>query len=110
MDSDLDEGKIIERVMSMGEIIWVVVSGTAVVSERGPGRGFGDQKGLGLLSSFFFGPSWGARSALRVYGLVIAFLSTLWERIIISLQHLGHVSPGRVLLDASNSRLWVAGE
>lgn len=48
----------------MGEIIWVVVSGTALVSERGPGRVFGDWKGAGdrLLSSFF-GPSWGARSA-----------------------------------------------
>lgn len=43
--------------MGGGEIIWVVVSGTAVVSERGPGRVFGDQKGgVGLLSSFFFVP------------------------------------------------------
>lgn len=78
----------------MGEIIWVVVSGTALVSERGPGRVFGDWKGAGdrLLSSFF-GPSWGARSALRCLhpnGLVIAFLSRysiwLWERII-ALRH-----------------------
>lgn len=50
----------------MGEIIWVVVSGTALVSERGPGRVFGDLEGAGdgLLSPLF-GPSWGARSALR---------------------------------------------
>lgn len=73
VDIWLDAGRIIEYVMSestmgRGEIIWVVVSGTAVVSERGPGRVFGDQKGGGgwITIFVFSGPSWGARSALRV--------------------------------------------
>lgn len=85
-----------------GEIIWVVVSGTAVVSERGPGRVFGDQKGLDYYPRFFrtvmgcaVCPQ-GVSAYERLGHSVLIYSIWLWERIIISLQHLGHVSPGIV--------------
>lgn len=45
----------------MGEIIWVVVSGTAFVSERGPGRVFGDWEGLEMDYYLHFSDHHGVR-------------------------------------------------